>query len=251
MSRPERAVAAFCTGVLLSTSALAQSVERTSETDTRAWDMYFGDHPLGDGPWGLHFDGQLRMEGAFARRNQLLLRPGVNYDVSENVQLSGGYAYIDTSGPEDSPSGFDVPENRFWEQLILKQRLGSTRLVHRYRLEQRFVGNIRENDAGEGELVDYTYLNRFRYFLKGVVPLGADLRYFAAFYNELMIGFGDNVRNNIFDQNRSYAAFGFRFGTDTRLEIGYLLQIVQHPTGARLDYNHTFQIAFFSSRRLD
>jgi len=251
MSCLSRAVAALCTGVLLAASALAQSDERTSETNARAWYMYFGDHPLGDGPWGLHFDGQLRMEGAFDRRKQLLLRPGVNYDVSDNVQLSGGYAFIDTKGPEDSPPGFDVPENRFWEQLILKQRLGSTRLVHRYRLEQRFVGDISENDDGEGELRAYTYLNRFRYFLKGVVPLGADLRYFAAFYNELMIGFGDNVRNNIFDQNRSYAAFGIRFGTDASLEIGYLLQIVQHPSGALLEYNHAFQIAFFSSWRLD
>jgi hypothetical protein len=208
--------------------------------------MYFGDHPLGDGPWGLHFDGQLRMEGAFARRNQLLLRPGVNFDVSDNFQVSGGYAYIDTQGPEDSPPGFDVPENRFWEQLILRQRLGSTRLVHRYRLEQRFVGNIRDDDAGDG--VDYTYVNRFRYFLKGVVPLGSERRYFAAFYNELMIGFGDNVRSNIFDQNRSYAAFGIRTGTNESFEIGYLLQIVQQADGALIQYNHTFQLAFFSSR---
>jgi hypothetical protein len=212
--------------------------------------MYFGDHPLGVGSWGFHFDGQLRMEGAFDRRNQLLLRPGVNYDVSENLQLSGGYAFIDTSGPKDAPPGFDVPENRFWQQLILKQRLGSTRMMHRYRVEQRFVGNVRENAAGEGEVDGTTYLNRVRYFLKATIPFSAESRYYAAFYNELMIGFGDNVRNNIFDQNRSYAAIGFRTGAAESLEIGYLLQIVQDPSGALIQYNHTFQLAFFSSRAI-
>jgi hypothetical protein len=65
-----------------------------------------------------------------------------------------------------------------------------------------------------------------------------------------MIGFGDNVRNNIFDQNRSYAAIGFRTGAAESLEIGYLLQIVQDPSGALIQYNHTFQLAFFSSRAI-
>ena len=245
MSYLRRAVAALGTGVLVSTSALAESDERTSENNARAWYMYFGDHPFGDGPWGLHFDGQLRMEGAFGPLNQLLLRPGVNYDVSENVQLSGGYAFVETNGP----GGLDVPENRFWEQLLLRQRLGSTRLVHRYRLEQRFIGNTREN-AG-GSRVGYTYQNRFRYLVKGTVPLGTESRYYAAFYLELMIGFGDNVRANIFDQSRSYAALGIRTGSDSSFEIGYLLQIVQNPSGTLIQRNHTFQFAFFSSRPID
>lgn len=243
---PRALAAAVC--LSLAGGAFAESHDRTSVSDARAWYMYFGDHPLGDGPWGLHFDGQLRMEGAFDRRNQLLLRPGINYDLSENVQLSGGYAYIDTSAPAGSPPGFDVPENRWWEQLIIKQPLGAVRLTHRYRLEQRFIGNVRPDVSGGGRVEGHTYTNRFRYFLKGTVPLSEGSRWYGAFYNELMIGFGKNVRHNIFDQNRSYGALGIRISNDTSLEIGYLLQIVQRPSGTLIQYNHTFQLGLFSSR---
>lgn len=190
--------------------AFAQSDDRQSVVDGRVWHMYFGDHPIGRGPWGFHFDGQLRMEGAVERRNQLLLRPGVNFDANEAVQLSGGYASIDTKGPAGSPPGLDRPEHRLWEQLILRQRVASVRLTHRYRLEQRFIADARVNAAGDGERNGHTYVNRSRYFLKGTIPFSASSRYYSAFYNELMVGFGDIVRRNLLDQNRSYGALGIR-----------------------------------------
>jgi len=241
---------AFVVSLASASLAFAQPDDRQSVVNGRAWYMYFGDHPLGAGPWGLHFDGQLRMEGAFERRNQLLLRPGVNFDANDSVQLSGGYAYVDTKARAGSPPGFDRPEHRLWEQLILRQRLGTVRLTHRYRLEQRFVGNVRPNDAGEGEPDGHTYVNRFRYFVKGTIPFSASSRYYAAFYNELMAGFGDNVRNNVFDQNRSYGALGMRLGPTSALEVGYLLQIVQEPSGSVIQYNHAFQVGWFSTRSI-
>ncbi|GMR21998.1 MAG: hypothetical protein BMS9Abin37_0321 [Acidobacteriota bacterium] len=210
--------------------------------------MYFGDHPFGGSRWGLHFDGQLRMEAIAESRNQLLLRPGVNFDVNETVQLTGGYAFIATKNIQEDGSRFDEPEHRFWEQLTLRQRLGRTHLVHRYRLEQRLLGNVTPNDAGRAHVDGYTYQNRVRYFLKAITPLGESSRAFAAFYNELMINFGANVSNNIFDQNRTYGALGFRLGEAGSLELGYLLQIVQEPSGSVIAYNHTLQIGFFSSR---
>jgi len=228
--------------------AFAQADGRTSASDFRAWYMYFGDHLFGDSRWGLHFDGQLRMEGIAETRNQLLLRPGVNFDVNEKVQITGGYAFIATKNILEDGSRFDKPEHRLWEQLILRQRLGRTRLVHRYRLEQRFLGNVALDDAGEARVDGSTYQNRFRYFVKATTPLGKSSRAFASFYNELMINFGARVSNNIFDQNRIYGAVGFRLGEAGSLELGYLLQIVQLPSGNVIEYNHTLQIGFFSSR---
>ena len=104
-----------------------------------------------------------------------------------------------------------------------------------------------DGSLGEGEVLGHSYVNRFRYFLKGTMPFARDDRYFA-FYNELMVGFGENVQRNIFDQNRAYAAIGFRTGPATSFEIGYLLQTVQRPTENMVLFNHTFQLGFFSSR---
>ena len=245
-----RLIVAFVSAaVLFGVTASAQVADRQTESNGRAWYMYFGDHPIRDSPWGFHFDGQLRMEGAFERRNQLLLRPGINYDLNETVQFSGGYAFINTNAPDGSPSNFDVLENRVWQQLILRQRVGKVGLTHRYRLEQRFIGNVTGNDVGEGEVLDHFHVNRFRYFIKGTVPLDRDDRY-VAFYNELMVGFGDNVKRNIFDQNRAYGAIGFRTSSSASVEIGYLLQTVQRPTGNLIQFNHTFQLGYFTSRPL-
>lgn len=100
---------------------------------------------------------------------------------------------------------------------------------------------------GEGTLDGYTYRNRLRYFLKASIPIGADTRYSFQLYNELMVNFGKNVQNNLFDQNRAYAALGINVGRTGRLELGYLLQIVQQGSGSVIEYNHALQIGFFST----
>lgn len=221
---------------------MSEAQERKNRSTFRTWYMVFGDHPIGDGPLGLHFDGQFRAEDLGGTPQQLLLRPGLNFDVTPSLQLSGGYAFI-----RDEPGG-DArarAENRLWQQVLLRQALGSTRWTHRYRLEQRFLGI----PVGE-ERTEVRYQNRFRYFLKGTVPLSAEGAHYLALYNELLIGFGRNVTDP-FDQNRSYAALGLALGDAWSLEAGYLLQIVQRPGGQIVDFNHTLQLALFSSARLN
>lgn len=72
----------------------AQPSDRISDPNLHSWYMYFGDHPFGQSRWGLHFDGQLRRQGIGQKWQQLLLRPGANYNLTSNVQASGGYAFI-------------------------------------------------------------------------------------------------------------------------------------------------------------
>jgi len=224
--------------------ARAQDREAGSTQDFRSWYMYFGDHPVKEGPWGIHFDGQLRVVGFGEAKRQFLVRPAVNFDLSDSVQLSGGYAYVRTY-PAAGPAGFDTPEHRLWEQVLVRQRLGRWSVVHRPRLEQRFVGRRADGDADELPGVAYAYKNRFRYFLKGTMPMGDASRLYVALYNEVMLNFGAN-RGTAFDQNRSYATLGFRLGS-VNLEFGYLLQIVQRGGGGATEYNHTLQVGFFSA----
>jgi hypothetical protein len=54
-----------------------------------------------------------------------------------------------------------------------------------------------------------------------------------------MIGFGKNVAENIFDQNRIGILFGYRFSPKVRLEAGYLNQIVQ--LGREINNQNVFQ----------
>ena len=49
-----------------------------------------------------------------------------------------------------------------------------------------------------------------------------------AVYDEIFIGFGENVNVNVFDQNRIGVLLGFRFSKKFRLEGGYLNQTLQY-----------------------
>ena len=105
-------------------------------------------------------------------------------------------------------------------------------------------------EAGEGRLDRYSYRNRFRYFVKSVIPLarsGQDSRYFVSLYNEVMFNWGRNIRNNIFDQNRAYVALGRRLRGIGSLELRYLQQTVQQSSGRVFEFNHTLQIGLFSA----
>jgi hypothetical protein len=204
--------------------------------------MYFGDHPFGESALSLHFDGQFRGEDFGGAPQQLLLRPGLNFDVSGSLQLTGGYAFVNNEPGGERRS---TVEHRLWQQVILRQAIGRTRWTHRYRLEQRFLGS----PVGAEER-DFRYQNRARYFVRGTIPITRAGERYLAFYNEVMVGFGENV-STPFDQNRTYAALGFSLGARWNLETGYLLQIVQRPGGQAVDFNHTLQLAVFSSAPLD
>ena len=46
-------------------------------------------------------------------------------------------------------------------------------------------------------------------------------------YDEIFVGFGENVQANIFDQNRIGVLLGYRFNKNVRIEGGVLNQILQ------------------------
>ncbi|MEJ7829096.1 MAG: DUF2490 domain-containing protein [Segetibacter sp.] len=52
---------------------------------------------------------------------------------------------------------------------------------------------------------------------------------YAAIYDEVFVGFGKNVNENVFDQNRLGLLLGYRFSFKVRIDGGFLSQIVQMP----------------------
>jgi len=233
--------------------APAQDSARLSDHNFHTWYMYFGDHPLGESRWGIHFDGQFRRQGIGQRWQQLLLRPGVNYDLTAKLQLSGGYAFIRSHPYGDYPAKFVTPEHRIWEQFIVKNKVGEVGLTHRFRLEQRFIGVKVPDGDGRGRIDRYSLRHRFRYFIKGVVPIRRDAagnnRYYLGLYNEIMFNFGREATTT-FDQNRAYAALGIRLPRVGNLELGYLQQTVQQGNGRVIEFNHTLQIGIFSTLKI-
>ena len=211
--------------------------------------MYFGDHPLTpQSKWGLHLEGQWRRHDIVTRWQQLLLRPGVNYEVSKNLLLTAGYGFITLHRYGDYPTAVPFPEHRLFQQALVKQAIGKWSLSHRYRLEERFLGEKRALPDGARELIRFRYENRFRYLFRVAHPVKGP--WGVALYDEFMLNFGHNVAANVFDQNRAYAALTHTLGKASRLEVGYLNQIVQQRNGRIFENNHTLQVAVYSTLAL-
>ncbi|MGB5376444.1 DUF2490 domain-containing protein [Muriicola sp.] len=197
--------------------------QNTGEDDWGAWYMYFGTNKVSD-KLSIHSEAQFRFYETTGNFNQLLLRTGLNYHINPDAIATFGYAYIATDGTfEEFPNEIDSKENRIFQQLILKNKVGQFLFEHRYRLEQRFI------DFGESTDTQH----RARYRLQVTLPLTNT--FFINVYDEVFI----NLQDEIFGQNRLYAAIGVHITENSSLQLGYLKN---HFNEANFD---RIQVGFF------
>ena len=175
------------------------------------WWMYFGNKQLNT-RWNLHHEIQYRNYNFAGDLEQLLIRTGIGYNLSEgNNNVLIGYGFIKSDnyiGLSDEKVSFD--EHRIYQQFITNQSFGRFSLQHRYRFEQRFL------------LDDFRL--RFRYFLnvKAALtkPTLTDKTLYFVAYTEPFI----NTKVIIFDRNRLYGGFGYKLNKDVSFELGYMNQ---------------------------
>ncbi|SFP99010.1 DUF2490 domain-containing protein [Hymenobacter arizonensis] len=230
--------------LLASPQAAAQDIpsSRISDPNFNAWLMFFSDAQLTN-RWGLHTEAQLRRADGLKSPLQEFARLGLNFNLSDQVMLTGGYAYALTHPYGDFPVAEKFPEHRLYQQLLLKSTYGPFQVAHRFRLEQRWLRRPLETD--------YTYLNRTRYQVRAAMALvrpseGIQPRTpYLAVSNEVFINYGKNVTRNIFDQNRAYGAFGYQFTKALAIEAGYLHQLLAQGNGTVFEYNHTLQLGIY------
>jgi hypothetical protein len=229
-------VSSFWTGVW------AQN-NRISTKDNIAWYNAFLAVKLPN-KFGIHGEYQWRRVDFGDQWQQSLLRTGVNYNFNERVQFRIGYAWVETFAYGEHPInvfGKNFTEHRSFQMVQLQQKEGRVELQHRFMLEQRFVGKY-DHITGINE-DEFLFMNRLRYMLRVQLPLKGttivNKTPYMAVYNELFIGFGQNVNANVFDQNRFGLLFGYRFNDTWRLEAGYLNQILQF--GRQIDGKNVFQ----------
>lgn len=229
---------------------LGQSPLRNIQSNNTGWFMYFGDHKFAE-HWGIHLEAQFRRNEIVAKPLQLLLRTGVNYHFAPNAFATAGYCYVHTSPYGVFPAKSGFPENRFWEQLQVKSQAGRIEMITRLRLEQRFSKIPVEQSTGEYAPGDDVYTNRARVLVRLSVPFKGktieDKSLYFSCYDEAFVNFGENVQANIFDQNRAYAALGYKFPKWGKLEIGYMNQMIVKSDGVKVENNHTLQVGFSST----
>jgi hypothetical protein len=204
---------------------------RLNDFHSLAWFVYVGDHKLAD-EWALHTEYQWRRVDLVRDPQQQLARLGLVRTLSERVKVSGGYTYFQSHryGQYAETPGRAEPENRIYEDISLSDKLGRLGLSQRLRLEQRWLGA--RNAAGTGPVQQWEYQNRIRYQLSAEFPLQGptidDGEWYLTAFDELFIGFGQNVGDNVFNQNRLSGGLGYQFTDQAKLELNYLYQIRSH-----------------------
>lgn len=220
-----------------------KSQNRISDHNQIGWYAYNGTFKLDD-KFSVHTEYQWRRNDYIDTWQQGLLRFGLNFQLNQNVQFRFGYAWAETFPYGEIPlngMGKDFTEHRIFEMATISQKIGIVDFSHRFMLEQRWVG--RYSNANLDKEDEFPFLNRARYMVRAQVPLKGnsigDKTPYAAIYDEVFIGFGKNVGENVFDQNRLGILLGYKFSGKVRIEGGYLNQIVQ--LGREVEGKNVFQ----------
>ncbi|MCY0969352.1 DUF2490 domain-containing protein [Chryseobacterium wangxinyae] len=195
-------------------------------SDLGAWYMYFGNNKISK-KLNFHNEIQYRNFDGIGDLEQLLIRTGIGYDLTENNNnLLVGYGFI-LSQPYVSGEKRENIEHRIFQQFITKQKFGRFNLQHRYRFEERFL----QDD----------FRMRFRYYLGFNIPITnkemlPKTLYLSA-YNEIFL----NLDSTVFDRNRVYGALGFVISKNMRIEAGYMNQIQENKNRGQI------QIGFYNN----
>ena len=233
--------------VVAAGAAVSARAADVYDSNGHLWVNYVGDHPLGSTKWGIHLEAQIRRSDYGGDWQQLLIRPGINYTLNPHVTLSGGYARVTTYPYGDYPAVDDFPENRFWEQVAVTHKALGLEWTHRFRLEQRLIGELaRYEEDGDYHVKDWRYENRIRYMLRTTIPITADKKWYVPVWDEVFVNFGGNVKRNYFDQNRAFVGIGRKLTDSTRLEVGFMEQTLQRRGGQIWENNHTVTVWLIS-----
>ena len=189
-------------------------------SNTGNWLFYLGNHSLNK-KWNVHTEVQHRNFNFAGDLEQLLLRTGIGFNLSENNNnFLLGYAFVKTARYTNETDKISFNESRLFQQFITKQSFNRFYITHRYRLEERWIG-------------DTDMALRFRYLLGLNIPLNnkslSKNTIYLSVYNELFM----NTKGHGFDRDRIYGGVGYCFSKNLKLELGYMSQ--------RLDGRHRNQ----------
>jgi hypothetical protein len=233
---------ALCIVLVLCSTARAQSTSKIIDFNAHGWYSYSGDHPV-SGPWGVHFDVQWRRSNVITRWQQYQLRPGLNYQVSPKLLLTLGYAFTRTYPYGEFPVRTAIPEHRIYQQALIRTNTRVLGIQHRIRFEQRFIR------YADPQPRSWTYQNRFRYLLRGELPLTRKAdhtpRWYVPAYNEILIGLPPDYGARPFDQNRLFIGVGYSAAL-ANIEVGYLNQFTGQRNGRVFEFNSTLFVAITS-----
>jgi hypothetical protein len=215
------AIVALVWSLLVGGEAFAQSTSTFSQ-DFRLWTPIFMTVKLPSS-----FLAYMEVNPRFAdlddagHIDQLLLRPAIGYQLTENVSIWQGYAWVGNYNQKHTPpqSPF-FEENRIYQQINYTHKFQSANTLSRARLEERWI----EGAAGTAV--------RLRLMLRGMYPLPVAPEWALVSYDEVFINLNtvDQPASRGpaagFDQNRFFIGVNRTFSKHFNMDFGYQNQLL-------------------------
>lgn len=137
--------------------------------------------------WNWWNEAQYRNFNFAGDLEQLLLRTGIGYNLTENNNnILLGYAFVhSTPYIAGTDNKTRLHEHRIYRKFIIRNSIGRIAVQHRYRVEERFFQN--------------NFRTRFRYSTSINIPLNNKVieqnTFYLSAYNEFFI----NAKSPVFD----------------------------------------------------
>lgn len=189
------------------------------------WYQYEGLHAFKEGkPWGLFGEAIIKRNDIILKEMQYFARVGINYNLKSGNRISGGLAYQYNLPYDEVSQPYNWPDYRIWEQYLIRKPVTNGMWIHRFRMEQRWLG--RKDDPANDGFDEFKFENTFRYLIRRNFVLNQ--KYYAIVYDEIHLRFLTAEPEKILDQNRLFAGIGINLDKNKlwRLEMGYMYQPV-------------------------
>lgn len=227
--------------VLLSNSFFGYTQKTRQEQSV--WFAYLGQYKASKN-FGYHFEAQFRMENDLGKSLQNLYRVGANYYLSNKKTVTAGYCLVKTYNKTVDDY---LNENRYWEQYQQNHNWKKNAMIHRLRLEQRFVEKLMPTTSN----LSYEYQNRFRYLNRNlfhITTLNSEKeQLYGVLQDEIFMNLGDNnVNGKFIDQNRFFVGLGLNYQNNIRLEITYMNHYITSSSNSDL-MRHTISLSLIQN----
>ncbi|WNM19159.1 DUF2490 domain-containing protein [Flavobacterium capsici] len=215
-----------------------------TKQDQAVWFAYIGQYKASK-KWGYQIEAQFRMDNDLGKSIQNLYRVGGIYFLPNKKSLAGGFSLVKTY---NKTADDYLNENRYWEQFQLNHSWKQNEMVHRFRLEQRFVEML---DVDNTLLREMEFQNRFRYLNRNLFHLtnlkSGKEEIYLVLQNEVFLNTADNKVNSKFvDQNRLLIGLGINYQKSIRFELGYMNHYITSNSPTNL-MRHTISLSLIQN----
>lgn len=230
----------FCLLYLI--EAKAQSIPKQQIRNTYTWVSLNSNWYLKP-KFFLVGDIHIRENDFFTSNSFYFGRIGIGYQINEKLNSTVGYAVLLSTNSDDVAPINNV-ENRIHQQISLNSKMGKFSLFQRWRNELRwqnqYINNEKIGSTKFSDRIRYLLSLNFQLFKNKKLPQ-------ITCSNELMFQFGNNLSNNIFDQNRAFIGIKQNITKSLSYDFGYMYIYQSKVSSNIINHGDIMRLFFYYS----